>query len=768
VSRPAPDATDAAARPADAPRRSALCRLGGFAVFLAYLAGLSLVFSALRPRDPPGEVFFTGLDDSAQTALARSLRAGAPLVGRDEAFAAVPPEVRPDLLYRPAAARKTRDLARQVDPVSCEARPFFQPFLPWQRAHLPGLPVFLGLLVLFLSGCVAEFGLRSGRDRVSSPVPFPVFLPCLLLAVFALLPWTARFAAGPFAEGPATLLAAFALALSFAGSDPGTPAGYGALAGAALGLAVSFHPILAAWAAPIALFSVLRHGRLRHTLALALGVALGLAPLVWSTRCVTAPYGNFLRPDTLRAMIAGSADIRALAVALAAALALGAVALLAAHVPRLRALAARPRVRAALALLCAAATALALAAALRHPAARRALDADFDGVRAALPGIAAALALAFAWRRPAACFLLAAGAAASLPYFIVQGQEVSVGLWSLRRSLPPLTLFTLAAALAAFETDDLEEALPPKARAPRRRLRAGLLVLLALCGAVQLLRIPAAARRGEDGGAELALRVRGRMISSGLYLFDHFPHAAPFASQPGLSAFGLNETVARTLRHGRAAAWLRDECSRRPVFVVSSAAVSEPLLDDGIALVPEPEPVSGALSLADGKSFGAARPETRNLAFTFLRVRPAARGDATTLLFNHSPFGLAPGAWDVPRRGRPGRWACDGAAFWGPVPEPGGSVELEIDASWWTRAGTNAPPQRLRVEPPFSGAAAEAVLPPSPDARTLRLVLTRDPADDSGLPATGLYRLSGSERYDERGFPPALIARLTRLRAAVP
>ena len=755
-----PDAS-AARRPAP-PRRPVCHRLGGFAVFAAYLAALCLAFSALSPGTPSGEVFFTGLDDTAQTVLARSLRAGAPLVGRDEAFAAVPPEVRPDLLYRPAAAHRTRDLAREVDPATCEARPFFQPFLPWQRAHLTGLPVLLVMLV----GYAAERGMRSGGARDRPPLPFPVFLTCFVLAAFAFLPWFGRFAAGPYSEGPATLLAAFALALSFLGSDPDVPSGYAALAGFALGLAVSFHPILAVWSAPIALFSILRHGRFRHTLALALGVALGLLPLIWSTTCVTAPYGNFLRPAELRAMISGSADIRALAIGLAAALSVGAAVLAAAHAPRLRALAARPRIRTGIAALCAATVALAIAAALRHPAARRALDADFDGLLAAVPGLVAAVAFAFVWRRPASCFLLAAGAVASLPYFVVQGQEVAVGLWSLRRSLTPLTLFSLAAALAAFETDDEEASLPPPERAARRRVRAVLLVLLALCAVTQLIRFRAVTRSAEEGGLELVQRVRARMLRSGLYLFDHFPHAAPFASQPRLTAFGLNEGVAKTLAHGRVVAWLRDECERRPTFVVSSDRISETILEDGLALVPQGEPVTGTVVHPVGRTFGTARPEGRTLSFTFLRARPAAAGDTTTIAFNHSPFGLA-GAWDVPRRGRPGRWAAEGAAFWGPVPAPGGTVEIEADVSWWTREGTNAAPQRLRVEPPFPGAAAEAVLVPSRDFRRVVLRLTRDAADDTNLPASGLYRLSGSEHYDERGFPPSLVACFRRLRASV-
>ena len=118
----------------------------------------SRVSDALDVR-PPGEVLFTGLDDSAQSMLARSIERGAPLVYRDAAFAAVPPEVRPALLYRPGLPRKTRDLAHQLDPATLAARPFFQPFLPWQRAHAPLLPLALGFAVVLILSFYATMGI---------------------------------------------------------------------------------------------------------------------------------------------------------------------------------------------------------------------------------------------------------------------------------------------------------------------------------------------------------------------------------------------------------------------------------------------------------------------------------------------------------------------------------------------------------------------------------------------------------------------------------
>ena len=751
-------------------KRADLLSLGALLLLVVWAAPLAWrgLSDAMDVR-PPGEVLFTGLDDSAQSMLARSIEAGAPLVYRDDAFAAVPPDVRPALLYRPGLPRKTRDLAHQLDPATCASRPFFQPFLPWQRAHQPWMPLVLGFIAFFILAFASLPA--SGHRRLGL---FALFqLIGLTVASIALVPWIPRFAFGPFAEGPATILAAFALAL--AAVAPGT-APWGAAEGLCLGLAATFHPTLAMFSIPIALFAVLRHGAWRHTAALALGAAAGLAPLVWSTLRVTAPYGNFLDPATLRAMIAGSPDIRALAVALAAAVPFGIAGLALAHWPRLRATMARPRARTAVAIASGAAIALAVAAAILHPAARRALSRDLDGIVLALPPLAAALAMGLRSRRPATCALLAGCAVASLPFFVIQGQEVHVGIWSLRRSLPPFALLTLAAAFAAFEPapeetegPDLREGVFPR----RARLRRLWVLLAFLCAAANLVRLNGVLFGGETGSSELVLQVESRMRANpgALYLFDYFSQGAPFVSRPGRDAFALNDATAKSLGHGRVAAWLRDECAKRPVYVVACSAVDETILDDGIALVPEGEPVRGTVSRVDGKTFGTAQAVSRDLVFTFLRVRPAdrtVRSSTTAIPIVHSPFGLAPGAWDEPRRGKEGRWACDGAAFWGPIPTPGAWIGVRLDVSWWTRDGTNAPPQRLRLETPFPGDGREFVLDPSPGFKTITLGARRDPADAEPRPATGLYRIRAAERYDEKGFPPGLAVRVRSIYAATP
>ena len=302
----------------------------------------------------------------------------------------------------------------------------------------------------------------------------------------------------------------------------------------------------------------------------------------------------------------------------------------------------------------------------------------------------------------------------------------------------------------------------------RARLRRLWVLLAFLCAAANLVRLPAGSfSGGETGAAELVFAVESRMNANpgALYLFDYFSQGAPFVSRPGRDAFGLNDGAAKSLGHGRVVAWLRDECAKRPVYVVACSRVKEPILDDGIALVPEGEPVEGTVARVDGKTFGTAAGVSRDLAFTFLRVRPAGPRDYTSVEVGHSPFGLAPGAWDEPRRGREGRWACDGAAFWAPVPAPGSLAGVMLDLSWWTRDGSNAPPQRLRLEPPFPGWSTEIVLEPGPDFRRVKLAARRDADDAEPRPATGLYRIRAAERYDEKGFPLALAVQVRSIYA---
>lgn len=747
--------------PDSLPLRCTRRRRASAAVAAIALCAAVAVFAPTR-----GDVFFTGLDDSAQCALVRGLAHGLPLRFADSSFAAVPAAARSVVTYRPAAARKTRDLAHQIDARTFSARPFFQPFLPLVRAFLPGLPLLPALAVFFLVGRAAHgalggrLGSRVGRTcRLAGAA-------VVAAGLFTLTPWPARFCLSPYSEGAGTLFAALALALSSHAPERGRFAAAGAAEGVCLGLSVCFHPILSVFALPIGAFAVMRAGSVRHAAALAFGAAAGFAPLVWSTKRVTAPYGDFFSVSTLRAMIDASPDIRALAIALGVAAPVAAALLASALSGRVRSFFARPPVRLAASAACAVWAVAAVAAACLLSSTAKAITHDADAMLLALPAVVALCAAAFSRPRPASWFAIASLITAAIPCLVVQGNEVHVGIWSLRRSLPFATLVPLAAFFAAAEGEGSRERLGPPGGA---RSVCTAFAVLVVCATVQIWRMPMAyGGGGEVGAARLAAQVEDRLRPGALYLFARIGEAAPFAAAPGRDVFGLNDRASNALGHGPVAAWLRDEARRRPVYAVALCDVAAPIVDDGIVLVPDGDAVAGEVSRVDGKCFSRLSTARTERVFRFLRVLPtdspegaaALRGGAALRPSEPLPFGMAPGGWDVPRHGKAGRWASDGAAFWGPVPEPGETLDIDFAASWWTRDGAGAPAQTLRLELPFPGESTEAVLVPRPEVQGGRWSVTRAAAvaSDGKLPSTALYRIRASERYDERGFPPALAA----------
>ena len=779
------------------PGRSRLSGPGLFSVrsrrawLPAAAAVVSLAVFAATGR-PWGEVLFTGLDDSAQSILARAFKGeGAALAFRDDAFAAVPGDARADLLYRPGG-RLTRDLAHQVDPVTFEARPFFQPFLPLQRAFLPRLPFVLALAVIgavaagpgrvLLPRLTANGGKSSGRSFAEAATS-----ALAVAAAAALTPWHSPvYLAGPFAEGPATLFAALAMALAFA---PGGGAARGFGVGLPLGLAVSFHPTLSAFAVPIAAFSVMRSGRMRNAAGFAAGAVAGLAPMVWSTLCLTAPYGNFFSLPVLRRMIAESRDIAALAVALAVAVPVGVAFAAAALSPCVRRFFERPRVRVAVAAASAAAVAGAAAAVCAIPAAAAGFGRSAGALAWSAPFFVAATVAALAKRRGAACALLAACAWAAVPFFAVQGQEKFVGLWSLRRSLPPVVLCSVAAACAALEG---EAAAPERAGV---RWRAGALVALAvLCAVLQTTlgrgRLAFVPPRGDSEFFGALLAKSGLEAPEGggrpLLLFDSFRLGAPFAAgKTRGSAFCLADAVSRRSDPSAVARWLAGEArSGRPVYVAVSREIADPVLEEGFSLVPDGEAVRGVPTRTDGKSWGAAARVPRETTVAFLRVEPFSGGGAASARpprrhaldfssYDAFPFGLR-GGWAPPRRGKPGRWAARGAGFVAPVPPPGGETEIEITAAW-TPPEPGARPQTLRLVPPFPAEGGlEATLAPGRRPSVLRFRVRRA-ADPAGAPApagadaaSGVWKIESGLAFDAPGFPPRLAAQVFRIESSSP
>ena len=128
----------------------------------------------------------------------------------------------------------------------------------------------------------------------------------------------------------------------------------------------------------------------------------------------------------------------------------------------------------------------------------------------------------------ATCALVAGCALASLPLLVVQGQEVHVGIWSLRRSLPPFALLTLAAFFGALEPAPEESGGSAATSGLWRRRAQGRLcwtLLLFVCSVASGVRTSAAALGGREAGAlSLARAVEARMRETpgALFLFDRF------------------------------------------------------------------------------------------------------------------------------------------------------------------------------------------------------------------------------------------------------
>ncbi|MBR1836271.1 MAG: hypothetical protein IJ783_03200, partial [Kiritimatiellae bacterium] len=301
------------------------------------------------------------------------------------------------------------------------------------------------------------------------------------------------------------------------------------------------------------------------------------------------------------------------------------------------------------------------------------------------------------------------------------------------------------------------------------RVRAALLLACAATTVAgkALLGIPAE-DGAERGAGELADAVFRLMHPAGLYVFDNIADASPFAVFPEVCAFGLNSDAVANVGHAPVADWIRAETrAKRPAYVIVSHETTRPVADDGIVLTPVDIVVRGEIRCVRGKTFGSAVDTVSEKTFSILSVFPPEEGRfrgafAEKYVFDPEaapPFGLVRGGWDVPRRGKEGRWACDGAEFYAPVPAPGKSIDIEFAAEWFTGDKEDAEPQELRLDLPFRGECTVATVPHKRGASLLRWTVSRA-ADDSGdAPLVDKYAIRASRRLDAPGYPPALAAR---------
>ncbi|MEI7437774.1 MAG: hypothetical protein WCL16_13295, partial [bacterium] len=397
------------------------------AVSRAGLVGLWLAgtgFLLFFPHDDS----FTGLDNMTYRHLSHAFLEGRGFHDPDTVLAGVPSDLRENfLLHRGPVGRPTRDRVFQLSGwQSVDAKPFFMPVLPLAAAGLDPLlaperfvPIMgaLWLALMLMAGFCAGGGWG-------------------ILAVAALVlgtAWPAWFLRGFYAEGVGAILVAGVVAASAARPLRG---GIFAVAGFAMGLAVSYHPTLVVLSVPVSLGLILERRAWKAAFGLATGLLAGLFPFWALTRWVCQPYGDWTRLQNLQQMIFIVPEHRAIALVLGILILTSVVALWAGFHPSVRIWIRRMDERATpWAWLAACVLPLLLIVVLQGAsgtALREGAVSVWSGIRWPYGlWLMAGAGLVLMKRRPVReHFWLAAFCWVALFFIFIKGVEIPAGLWS--------------------------------------------------------------------------------------------------------------------------------------------------------------------------------------------------------------------------------------------------------------------------------------------------------------------------------------------------
>jgi hypothetical protein len=693
------------------------------------LGGLWLVCAGFLLGNPHDDSF-TGLDNMAYRHLTHAFLEGRGFHDRDAVLAEVPGTLRENFLFhRGPRERPTRDCAFQLSSrQSAETQPFFMPGLSLAAAGVD--PVLAPERLVPLAGALwlalmlaAGFCAGGGWGVVAAGA--------LLLGTA----WPAWFLRGFYPEGVGAMLISGVIASASIRPLRGAMA---AVAGFALGLAVTCHPTLVVLAVPIAWVLMLEQRDAQIWFCVAAGMLAGWLPLWAVTRWVCQPYGDWTHWETLRKMLFSIPQHQAVALALGALAVVSVGTLWAGFHPVMRA-----RIRRvdawALPWGWGAACALPLAGIALLPGAvgetlRTAWTSAWSGIRwpYALAWLAGA---GLAWRRQRPVrerVGLAAVCWAMLFFLFIQGMETPVGLWSQRRFLP--VVLTGIAVLVAPLSAGLA------ACAARRRwagwaAAAGMM----LAGLWNPWHWPAAYLAvNERGAAEWIQAVSDRIGTNRWVVFDYYPHSVPYAAGLKQKVLGLGETS--WTHWPEVAGWLAALARREEVWVATSW--SPCTLEEG-AKLETMFAATGRFPGVHAKAFFPAVRSQRTVQNTFSRWVPLAgneRGSQDKVM-DGSPVGLR-GPWGEVRKGA--TWSRQGSGIIGPVPEKGGQVFFEADCKW-VPPTKDWPAQILRVTPPWGGEPLRLEVPAG--EQVVRGILAR-PAGDGERQATGVYLFHAVRPYN--------------------
>lgn len=693
----------------------------------------------------PHRDVYTGLDAAKYRLMTQAWVDGRELNAFDSAFSAVPDPVKPDLLSRRALhgdARLTRDgVFELVAYPGAETAPFFVPILSLAAAggaHL-GLSIdgFVPLVALcWVAAILGAAVFHGGRWGAS------VAVACVLGTA-----WPAWFLRGFHAEAVGGVMLATVIASRVA-TRPRWRLNF--VLGCLLGLSVAYHLTLVVLAPVVGLWLILKNGRWRDTLALAVGGGVGVSPLLILHLSVCRPYGDFLDPAVLFEMFRKVPQIRFMLMAGMVVVCVVFVLAILAHVPAMRRILARPPFRQA----ASADTFLLLLLAWALPfvfggAWKRAVLDSWTGI-GLFAGVVVVSAGFLYFRRHAVAdrFLFAALGAVGVLYLAIQGAEVPVGIWSQRRLTP--VVLCLATVLAPVLASGVRQVAWRWPR-PACLLSAGLLVPAVW----HLMAGWPAYFTVHDAGADAHVAWVSTHVNAagedGLTFFDYHLHSMPHQLRTDRQIFGLNEHVGRAHEHAAVVAWVAGEAAAgRSVCVLSAYPGVASIVEDGLLLRLTAQtnvvatrtltraffPISQiSHPILTSVYAGEALAES-NLGAAVQHARPAA-----------SPLGLRP-PWG--RRAQGGVWSVSGSGVVGPLPPPGGGVRVCVEVSWippepgWSH-------QVLVVTPPFAGDALELSVPAGTNVCVTGVLMPQTgTAERAGF--SGVYRLDVRRPYDPSAY----------------
>lgn len=722
---------------------------------LLALSILASVLLLLRPHEDT----FTGLDTSCYRLMAHAFADGRQLHDTDRTLLELPLALRRSVLLEYQQwGRDTRDRSFQLTSLSTGAiQPYFYPFLPMAAAGLEALcgthsgdyfVPLLGLLVFTIVLCTgAALGNKYG-----------------LLASVALLigtPLPAYLFRGFYAEAAATSLAGLVLmGLTLSVKTPW----FRRLAPLAIGLAVCFHPVAIVLALPALIMILLDPSLSRKGVLLTLaGFAVGLAPLWAMTVWGCQPYGDILDWRGLGHRLSSQPLQKLLALFVLTFLLV--VATLIAGSPgfKLRLTQAVRRIIGHpllfLVLLIAAAAPLAIPISLWPGKAlvSSGLHEYWDGVRWGYGALLLTGVLATFWikdqLRSRALLLLTVFL--SPFFFYLKGFE-PMGLWSQRR-LIPLVILLIIALIPALATASRICA-DRWGRFPATLL-SGILLLAGLLNVVQW---PAPYLTRHERGASTWVASLSRELGQRLTFFDYYPYSVPFAASGKTRVIGLSEYGYDALP--ALSEWLAQRAGQEEVLWVSAS--SNPGLEAGVVLQSQGHQIAGFKRIVSKTALPA---ECRDyvVELDILKGTPVTHstGLAVRKILDDGPLALR-GPWG--RKGKiqknghpvPARWSRNRSGVVGPIPGPGRSVRITLEAAASRDDGVSG--QILTITPPWPGLALALSI--SNEFTTASGFLTR-PADAPALPPTGTYTLSTKTPYNPgiigiRGYSGDLGARI--------